>query len=269
MKIPLSEIHIDEEFNCRDKIAPIDVVDLASDIEKHGLISPVVVSPTDKYPDKKYLLIAGHRRFVAHKVIQWTEIDAIIREGLGEREARLLNLKENLLRKNLNILEEARAIKRLFDLGITEADAAKELQTSRGWVQVRFMLLQLSKEIQQECAAGILSQTDIRELYSLRGEKEKQIEYVKAVKDARLKGQNVSKVRNKHTRKPSDKKLRKRPEIFDMMDHISESIGNGIWTRTMSWCAGEISDLELFHTIKIHAEEIGVPYSIPETGEDY
>jgi len=35
----ISEIHDDESFNCRGKIAPIDVVDLAKDIKENGFIS--------------------------------------------------------------------------------------------------------------------------------------------------------------------------------------------------------------------------------------
>jgi len=228
----------------------------------------VVVTQHPDHQDK-YLLVAGYRRYAAHKILQWDTIEAIVRDKISERDARLINLKENILRKNLNILEEAQACQHLYNLGLSETDAAKELQTSRGWVQVRFMLLSLSEEIQKEAAAGILTQTDVRELYTLRGNREAQVKYVHAVKDAKKTGGSVLKARAKQTRKPSDKRLRRRPEIFDMMDHVQESIGNGIWTRTMAWCAGEISDMELFHSIKIHAEEIGIPYAVPQSGADY
>ena len=46
--IPLTEIDADENFNCRGKIAPIDVVDLAKDITERGLIQPVSVAPIEK-----------------------------------------------------------------------------------------------------------------------------------------------------------------------------------------------------------------------------
>ena len=49
--------------------------------------------------------------------LKWTEIPAYICEGLSDHEARMLNLVENLQRKSLNILEEARAIQNLYPEG--------------------------------------------------------------------------------------------------------------------------------------------------------
>ena len=50
LQIPLVDIHANEEFNCRGKIAPIDVVHLSKSFERDGQISPVVVAPySDEY----------------------------------------------------------------------------------------------------------------------------------------------------------------------------------------------------------------------------
>ena len=151
LKIPLTKILADDEFNCRGEINPIDVVDLAKDIELHGgLIQPVIVMSLDserkkKYPEKDYLLIVGYRRFISHRdILNWNNIEAVIEEKFTtELEARLANLSENLQRKNLDILQEAKAIKKLRMLGISRDEVAKRMVMSMGWVQIRFMLLDL------------------------------------------------------------------------------------------------------------------------------
>jgi ParB family transcriptional regulator, chromosome partitioning protein len=268
-RIPISEIHDDESFNCRGKITPIDVVDLAKDIREHGLLQPIVVALYDaesqEKTGKKYKLIAGFRRLTAHKVISEDFINAVIREPMSEVEALRFNLSENIQRENLNILQEALAIKRMRDLGLSEVDTGTLLGMSRGWVQVRFMLLGLPEDVQKEAAAGLMSQQAIRDLYTLysrTGDINMVYEAVKKMKEAKVKGQ-VVKVSQTKEQMLMQKKHRKRPEIFAMMEHIQEFIGNGLHTRCMAWCSGQITDEELFMTLEIYSRENGKQYIRP------
>jgi ParB/RepB/Spo0J family partition protein len=263
--IPLSEIHMDEQFNCRGPIAPIDVVDLAKDIEQRGLIQPVTIAPypADKQKELgyKYRLIAGYRRFTAHKILKKATVSAIIRQDMqDEAAARFFNLSENIQRKDLNILQEAQAISRLREIGVTEHDAANKLGKSRGWIQVRYMLLDLPQEIQQEVAAGFISQAQIRELYTIHNisGKNKCMEAAKKLKEARQNGRVVSVNPNKTA--PKAKRHRKRDEIFLMMEHIQDNVGNSFATRCMSWAAGEISDEELFGDVRKLCDDAGKVY---------
>ena len=141
--IPLEEIDDSPEFNCRGKIAPIDVLELAKDITARGLIQPVGVMELDNAQrassGKSYRLLAGFRRFMAHKVNEAKEIACIISDIDNEIDALTYNLAENIQRKDLDILQEAMAIKRLRDLGVPETDAGIKTGMSRGWIQVRFM----------------------------------------------------------------------------------------------------------------------------------
>lgn len=270
--IPMEEIHDDKEFNCRGHIAPIDVVDLAKDIAENGLIQPVTVmeySDEDKQrTGKKYLLIAGYRRYLSFQINKQPAIPAIVRNDItDEAHAKLLNLSENLKRKDLDILQEAKAIERLKELGFTEAMTAEKLGMSRGWVQIRFMVLKLPEVVQQEIAAGFLSQTQIRQAYTnfRRGGKEACFESVRKMKDARLKGEKTVRIgREKDAQKEREsKRNRKRNEIFELMDHIRPAIGNGLHTRCLAWCAGEISTQELYSSIKAYADANGISYTIP------
>lgn len=264
--IPLEEIFADDEFNCRDRVCAIDVVDLAKSIAKDGLIQPVVVTPcAEPIEGYKYKIVAGFRRLMAHRVNKSSTIECIVRNDLDEKAARVINLAENLTRHDLTILEEAKAILPLFKLGLNEFEIAAELPSaSRGWVQVRMMLLKLPGPVQDEAAAGLLTQTQIRDLYTLRNggaTDDELFGLVKGIKDAK-----ITKLRKPIPRKISPaqaKRIRRKPEMYVMMDHILDSIGENFGTRALAWAAGEISDLAIFMDIKEIAEETGKYYDIP------
>ena len=264
VSIPLSEILADDDFNCRGKIVPIDVVDLAKDIQERGLIQPVTVAPYIK-GSYRYRLIAGFRRFSAHLVIQRSEIDAIIREDMiDEKECRFFNLSENLQRTDLTIMQEARALQHLQAVGVGEHDAADRLNKSRGWIQVRYLLLKLPKEVQKEVEAGFIKQTQIRELYSLYKNHsiEKLYAAVRKIKDAKIMGRDLVTV-DPDKLSPKAKRIRKRPEIFEMMAHVVQYADNGLHTRCLAWCAGEINDDELFDSLQEVCENNGDTYYRP------
>tara|TARA_Y100001933_G_scaffold264501_1_gene330457 strand:- start:548 stop:1393 length:846 start_codon:yes stop_codon:yes gene_type:complete len=93
------------------KALPARVQALAEDIDERGLLTPVeVVGPLD---DEAYRLIYGAHRLAAAKLLGWTEIPAIIHAPgvfADEAETRLREIRENLIRFELNALERAVAI---------------------------------------------------------------------------------------------------------------------------------------------------------------
>jgi ParB family chromosome partitioning protein len=267
--IPLDDIDDDYRLNCRGKITPIDVVDLAKDIALRGLIQPIAVSKYDEAKKfetgKQWRLLAGFRRFMAHKINKATKIECVIRQIDNELDALTFNLAENIKRKDLNILQEAKAIERLRRLGVPEQEAAERLDASRGWVQVRFMLLGLPEEIQQEAAAKVITQENIRQLYTIyhkTGDKEQIFAAVRQLKEAKSRGRIIKITANKEQAK-RQKKHRKRPEIFELMEHLQETVGNGLHTRVLAWAAGEISEEDLYYSIKVYADDRGLSYRIP------
>jgi ParB/RepB/Spo0J family partition protein len=261
----LDNIFADPTFNCRgEAVAPIDVVDLARDIESHGLQQPIVVQPYDGYRPEKfsYRIVSGHRRFTAFKVLKRETIPCIINTDLTEAQALILNLGENLHRKDLNILQEATALERLKMSGMSISEVAEELGKSATWVNVRYMLLELPEQIRNAAAAGMINQQQVRQLHKLPGMKE-QLDAAAKIKNAKVRGEKVPRIATKTKRNILKPKQRDRDDIFWMQDHVQDVIGNNFGTRCLAWAAGEISDFELFQDLQELANEKNIQYAIP------
>lgn len=253
--LEMAKVYCDNNFNCRGPIPPFEVADLAASMRDKGLQFAISVQPAADVkgglPDGfEYRIVAGHRRYTAAKVLGWKTIPCTIRVGLTEVSARVLNLVENFQRKDLNILQEAEALKHLHEAGVPRETVAREIGMSPGWVQVRFNLLSLPHEIQVEAAAGMISQFHIKQLCSLRNA-DAQFEAVRKIKEAKIRGEKVGAVAPRKKMTAEVKKARKPEEIFDMIEILAAtSLGYGLHTRALAWCAGSISSAEFFADIR-------------------
>ncbi len=260
----IKEIFADPDFNCRGKIAPIDVTDLMRSIGDHGLLQPVVVQP---YTDKvgyKWRVIMGHRRLMACTLLKWTEVECIIHEHLTVAQARAENLIENLQRRDLDIIQEAKAIQKMIDFNVGVKEIAKMIGKSYGWVNIRMMALALPENIQAEIASGFINQEAIKEL-SMMVNPEQQFELVRNLKDAKLRGEKfVYKIVAKKPESVFTKKLRTLTDIFKLQEVIQDSIGNNFGTRCLAWAAGEISTKDIFEDIKQIALQEEVSFVEPK-----
>lgn len=268
--VKMDDIDASAELNSRGEMKILECVPLAKDIEQNGLLQPIVVrrfqdSDRKWYKwEKPYQLVAGFRRYSAHIILKKEEISCVISECTFER-ARFLNLAENIQRKDLNLLQEAKSVRKLQELGYTQEEIADELKQSRGWAQIRCKLLDLPEEIQIEAAAGLINQTHIREL-SMLPNKEEQYTLVKKIKDAALRGRKLTK---EEIRAPKMKKEAKRQrtkvEMLEMIDHIIDTLKGNFGTRCLSWASGEISTDELYNDIQLQCDVKGVPYVRPQS----
>lgn len=259
--IPMSEILADAEFNCRGTIIPFDVLDLVSDIKKRGLQVPITVQPriNGKY---KYRIVMGHRRHMAFRVLERTEIPAIIQNDLSDLDASVLNLTENIKRCELNMLQEAKGLAPFKKAKWTEPQIATELCMSRGWVQVRLMLLELPEDIQNEAAVGNLNQEQIRKLFTIRAAKDEMYAMVRMIKERKARGESTKIVVPKKPN-PYRKDERTNEEIFTFQDIIQRTIGNNFTTVMLGWAAGVNNDYEAHRALREEAQKKGIVYEIP------
>ncbi len=92
-----------------DRLRPLDeawVAALAESIRDHGLEQPIVVRPTPLSETGAYALVAGGHRLAAVRLLGETEIKAEVRD-LSDDEARLVEIDENLMRRELDPLDRA------------------------------------------------------------------------------------------------------------------------------------------------------------------
>jgi ParB/RepB/Spo0J family partition protein len=247
--IPATTIYYDAAFNCRGEVTLQSVRELADSIAQAGrLICPLAVQPWTGEPGCEYRLIVGHRRFRAVTAfLKWTEIPAYICEGLSDHEARMLNVVENLQRKSLNILEEARAIQNLYPKGASVREAARELKQPTKWVYIRVRLLRMPEEVQQKAAAGLLSQANLDQLIGIKSAKEQVLAACQIV-EARERGKGKSLPGLDQTYKRS--RVRPRKEINQMIERMLAAGIVGLPPRVAAWCARQIPDGELLKEIE-------------------
>lgn len=246
--IAVDRIFYDADFNCRGEFTLQSVKDLADSITKVGrLIYPVLVQPwaTKGY---EYRLIVGYRRYKAITTfLKWPLIPAIVCRGLTAHQATLLNLTENLERKDLNIWEEARALKRLYPRGVTLARAKEELNKTTNWVSIRLRLLQMPPEIQQKAAAGLLSQANLAIIQQLYGKD--QLIATRQIVEARQRGTGKRLPGLDRKLKHRSKYPRGKEEINKMVEHMLLLNIGGLAPRVGAWCAGHITDEVLLEEI--------------------
>lgn len=277
VSIPMVDILLDSDFNCRGLISPVSVAELANDIKAKGLMAPVTVAPLkEKRINPKtghvyvYKLIAGHRRFTAHIVNEAKTINCFIRvEMADELKARIFNLAENVQRSDLSFMQEARALQKLLDLGLSEQAMGKELSKTRGWIQKRILTLKLPKPAQEAIEAGFVKQTQINDLYTIftkkcrNGNLEPLQDAIKVLKDAQIRGDKVP-VINPHKKTMVSRHKRADVEVNNMQDLITDTIGQCFATEILGWVTGHNSTGEIFESIKKIADEKGLIISLPE-----
>jgi ParB family chromosome partitioning protein len=148
----------------RTSFDPDSLAGLASSIEASGVVQPLLVRPL---ADGSYELIAGERRWRAAKQAGLERVPAVVRDS-GEAERLQTALIENMVREDLNPVEEARACAALVeDLGLSKQDLARRIGRSRPAVSNLIRLLDLPDEALALLESGELSEGHGRAVLSV------------------------------------------------------------------------------------------------------
>ena len=117
--------------------------ELADSISAYGILQPLTVRDRGGV----YELVAGERRLRAARIAGLREVPCLIAE-VGEEDAALLALIENLQRRDLDYMEEAAAIARLIRrYGLSQQQAAEKLGKSQPTIANKLRLLRLSAPV--------------------------------------------------------------------------------------------------------------------------
>jgi ParB family chromosome partitioning protein len=150
----------------RTRFDPTALAGLTASIESSGVVQPLLVRPLH---DGSYELIAGERRWRAAQEAGLEKVPVIVRDP--ERAERLqVALIENVVREDLNPVDEARACAALVDdLGLSKEDLARRIGRSRPAVSNLIRLLDLPDEALALLEAGELSEGHGRALLAVSG----------------------------------------------------------------------------------------------------
>lgn len=149
----LSIDQIDEPMSAMRTDIPRDAVfELAADIKQNGLINPITVRPLNG----RYEIVAGHRRFLAHRYGGMATIKCVVRE-LTDAEAFAVMTSENLVREDVNPVDEAIHVGRLMEMFGGEIGKVSEImRKSTSWVSDRILIAQMPDDLKMPLREGKL-----------------------------------------------------------------------------------------------------------------
>ena len=155
---------IPNRFQPREIFNEQALKELAVSIKEHGVIQPIIV----RQVENKYEIIAGERRYKASTMAGLTKIPAIVK-NLDDKESSKIALIENLQRKDLTPIEEARTYQKILELenGMTQEALAATLGKTQSAVSNKIRLLALPDEVQDALLNEKISERHARTLLSI------------------------------------------------------------------------------------------------------
>ena len=165
------------KYQPRRDMSETALAELASSIEQHGVMQPIVIRPLLANEDKSeafvtHEIIAGERRWRAAKMAGKSVIPAIER-ALSDELAIALALIENIQREDLSVIEQAAALQRFHtEFGMSHAMIAEVVGKARTTVSNLLRLNQLHDTVKDHLANSTLDMGHARTLLALSSEQQ-------------------------------------------------------------------------------------------------
>ena len=165
------------KYQPRRDMSETALAELASSIEQHGVMQPIVIRPLLANEDKSeafvtHEIIAGERRWRAAKMAGKSVIPAIER-ALSDELAIALALIENIQREDLSVIEQAAALQRFHtEFGMSHAMIAEVVGKARTTVSNLLRLNQLHDTVKDHLANSALDMGHARTLLALSSEQQ-------------------------------------------------------------------------------------------------
>lgn len=137
----------------RGDYGDVEMRELIESVKVYGVMVPLIVRGTEG----GYEIVAGHRRAAAARAMELDSVPCVVR-AMSDDEAKVINVIENLQRKNLNPIEEAKAFNTLSQDGaVTLAAVAYMVSKPLKYVYRARELLTLPKDAIEAIESGVLT----------------------------------------------------------------------------------------------------------------
>ena len=198
--------------------------ELANSIKIHGVLQPILVVEKNG----RYLIVAGERRFRASKIAGLKEIPCLVGD-FNDNEIKEISIIENLQRKDLTPIEEAKAIKQLIDeFGWTQDVVAERLGKSRPAITNTLRILNLVPEVIQMIEDGKLSAGHAKSLVVV-SDPEAQIRLAKQVCEKKLTVRDLEQaVKVKKANPKAEVSTKISPEFHELIMDMQRVFGTKI-----------------------------------------
>jgi ParB family chromosome partitioning protein len=202
---------------------------LAASIKASGMIQPLLVR---LLADGSYELIAGERRWRAAKDVGLQRVTAIVRDA-AEAERLQTALVENMVREDLNPVEEARACAALVeDLGLAKEEVGRRVGKSRPAISNLIRILDLPDEALELLESGELSEGHGRAILQVRGNDSRR----SLARDAAAGGWSVRETENRAKLASQPKKGKsaiggraaRDPEVAEALDDAEQKLESAL-----------------------------------------
>ncbi len=166
--VPVEDI-IPNRFQPRLSFDDTGLKELSESIKQHGIIQPLVL----RRLGDKFEIIAGERRYKAATMAGLDQVPAII-SNIDDNQSAEVALVENIQRRNLTAIEEAKSYRSLLDRGyLTQEQLAEKMGVSQSSVANKLRLLNLDEEVQNALLNEKISERHARSLLTLPKEEQK------------------------------------------------------------------------------------------------
>lgn len=187
------------------------LIALSESIKQYGVLCPILVQKKDDY----YEIIAGERRWRAAKMAGLKDVPVILMDE-SEQTAMEIAIAENVIREDLNPIEEALAYKSLIDrFGLKQDEVAEKYSKSRAVITNALRLLKLDSRVQEMLAEKKITEGHGRRLLEIK-DTELQFELATQIMDQDLTVKETEKLVKKINSGKTDKKEEKKEELRDL-----------------------------------------------------
>jgi ParB family chromosome partitioning protein len=226
--------------------------ELTASIRTHGIVQPLIVTPASE--EGKYHLIAGERRWRAAQRAGLTSVPAIVKDASPQAMLELA-LVENIVRADLNPLEEAEAFQQLIEeFGISQAELAGRIGRSRVAVSNTLRLLNAPAAVKEALLREHITEGHARALLGLPSGAD-QTEALGIVTEGQLSVRQTEQLvrrwlqREPKPRQPADRD----PDERRVEEELRQALGTHVAFRRRAGGSGGTITIQVYSEEEINA----------------